>query len=246
MALAAYQTALDNLLQTPSQPIPLIAAGQKTVFINQARQHVAGEAECVRVYGALPLVTGQRSYGFPAITVGGTAATTGVGGVNNIRTLWYAVPGTSGQLWVIPREFEWFSLYSLNNAVPLSGPPKEWSQLGQGQNGTIFVDPLPDGPYSCPLDLVGAPIPLIDDATVEAIPPLWQDAVPFYAAWLAFLNLLRPADAEAMIQRYAQLMTRARTVATASVLPDMYAQGPDPMLANRLGLAPRQQAGGAS
>lgn len=230
--LAAYQTALTNLLQTPQQPIPLISAAQQTVFINTARGQVAGEAECIRVYGSLTLSVGVRSYSFSAINL---SSVPGVDEVNNLRTLWY--PAGTGQVWVTPREFEWFGLYNLNIANPKSGPPSIWAQLGQGQNGTIFVDPLPDLAYVCPVDLSGAPTPLATDADPEAIPPLWRDAVPFYAAWLAFKNLLRQADAEAMMANYKDLMTKARTAATPSVLPGQAAQGPDPVAMNRLGLS---------
>lgn len=245
MALTAYQTALTNLLQTPQNPVALITAASQTVYINQARQHVAAEGECVRVYGALPLVIGQRNYAFSTITFGGAL---GIKGVNSVRTIWYTVPGTSGQLWLTPRDFAWFSLYNLNNAIPASGPPSEWAQLGQGQAGTIFIDPLPDIAYSCPVDIVAAPVDLVSDTTAEAIPALWQDAVPFYAAWLAYMNLLRNADADRMLQQYEMMMQRARHGATSPILPHQQSQGPDDVASGRLGGAavPVAQARGTA
>jgi hypothetical protein len=237
--LTAYQTALVNLLQAPQQPTPLISPSQQTVFINTARGQVAAEGECVRVYGSLTLTVGQRSYTFAGINV---SSVPGVSGVNNLRTLWYLT--ASGQVWVPTREFEWFGLYNLNNPVPGSGAPKVWAQLGQGQAGTIFIDPLPDLAYVCPVDLVGVPVPLVDDSTVEAIPALWTDAVPFYAAWLAFKNLLRFADAEAVMTNYKDLVGRARAAATPSILPGQNPQAIDPVAMNRLGLSPPRGGGG--
>jgi hypothetical protein len=242
--LADYQLALVNLLQSPAQPTPLIAATQQAIFVNQARQHVAAEGECVRVYGNLPLVVAQRSYAFAAITFG---AAQGIAGVNNVRTLWYTLPNTIGQTFIPGHGFGYFSLYNLNNPVPASGMPAAWSQLGQGQNGTIFVDPLPDIAYQCPVDIAAAPSDLAAAGSVErAIPPLWIDAVPFYAAWLGFMNLLRSADADRMMQQYATMMQRARLGATSGVLPGQSPQGADPMLGNRLGLSQNRGGGGSA
>lgn len=238
MALTAYQTALTNLLQTPQQPALIVPTAAQTVYINQARQYVAGEAECVAVYGSLTLVATRRTYPFGTIDFGGAS---GVAAVNAVRTIWYEIFGATGQTWISPRPFEWFGYYRLNQPVTNSGPPTEWAQLGQGQAGTIFIDPLPDLPYVCPVEMIAAPVALVDDSTPEAIPPLWQQAVPFFAAWLAFLNLLRQADADNMLKNYDMMMARSRRAATSSVLPSQYSQGPDPVAQNRIGA---QQATG--
>jgi hypothetical protein len=199
-------------------------------WINIGRGQVAGEGECVRIYGILNLVASVRSYSFSAITYG---AVQGISGTNNIRQLWYEIPGTAGQVLVTPREFEWFGLYNLNNPVPSSGQPTTWAQQGQGQNGTLFVDPLPDLPYVCLLDVVAAPTPLATDTDVEAIPPLWQDAVPYFAAYLALLTARDGDGANKMMELYSLFVGRARTAATPSVLPGQYSQTADPASAQR-------------
>ncbi len=212
-------------------------------FCNTARGQIAGEAECVRVYGSVSLVPNQRSYPFGSFTLPGA----GVAAVNTLRTLWYNV--ASGQIWVQTREWEWFSLYYLNNPVPGTGPPAVWSQLGQGQFGTVFVDPVPDLPYICPLDLACAPAALNTDADPEAIPPLWQDAVPYFAAYLAALTIGDKDKSDHFMSLYQMFMERARAAATSSILPGQAAQGPDPVALNRLGLSPapgRRGGGGAA
>ena len=91
---------------------------------------------------------------------------------------------------------------------------------------------------------MGAPEALADDTTPEAIPELWQDAVPFYAAWLAFMNLVRSADADRMLEQYTTMMQRARRAATSSILQSQQSQGPDDVMAGRLGSgAPQGRAG---
>jgi len=86
--------------------------------------------------------------------------------------------------------------------------------------------------------------PLVDDTTPEAIPQLWQDAVPFYAAWLGFMQIQRQPDADGMMKRFEEMMSRARRAGTSDVLPDNFEQFPDLTLPNKLGLTQRRDAGG--
>ena len=113
--------------------------------------------------------------------------------------------------------------------------------------GSIFVDPLPDTGYVAKLDAVCYPVDLVDDTTPEAIPYPWTDAVPFFAAYYALLssqNATRQADADRMMARYSEFVSRARRTSNASVLPMTYEQSGDPTESNKLGLgAPAQQQG---
>lgn len=238
--LTAYQTAAQALIQAPNSPTPLITNPQWLVYINTARGQVSGQGKCVRQYATLTLAVGVQSYPFSAIAF--APGTLGILGPNDVRMIWYQV--ASGQKTITSRPFEWFGQYHLNNPVPQSGFPKVWAQLGQGQAGTLFFDPLPDDTYVCPADVECAPVPLVDDTTAEAIPPLWQDAVPFYAAWLALMQLQRQADADMMMKRFTELMGRARVAATPDVLPDNFEQVPDVTLPNKLALQGGRGAGG--
>jgi hypothetical protein len=233
--LTAYETAVLALIQAPSSPVPLITNPALDVYINIARGQVAGQGKCIRIYATLTLTANVGSYPFSAIPF---AAPAGVVGPNAARMIWYQVgmgAGGTGQKLIANQPFEYFAQYRLNNPVPGTGPPTEWAQLGQGQFGTLFFDPVPDIPYVCPIDVECAPAPLVNDASPEAIPPLWQDAVPFYAAWLALQQLQRQADAEMMMKRFQELMSRARQAATPDVLPDNFEGTPDLTLGNKLG-----------
>lgn len=237
MALASYQTLTQNLLQAPSSPIPLISAATLTVYINQSRLQVAAQGACVRDYPTLALVANQRQY--PFSSVAGLA--TGIVGIYHIRQLWYGIG--NGQKRVTPRPFEWFGLYALNDAVPVPGAPLEWSQFGQGETGNIFVDPLPDTAYTCNLDVLGVPVPLVDESTPEAIPAIWTLAVPYYAAWLGYMSAQRQADADKMMQRFNEQMALARNAANPNLLGENWSQSPDPIGVNRLGVQQARAAG---
>jgi hypothetical protein len=253
MSLTAYQTDLTRLLQNPSATTALYQTSDLTLWINKARGQLSGESESIRYRGTLTTVVGQAAYNFSSINTG-VAATTGIQGAIHVRSLMYGV-GTGNQ-WVTPRAWEWFELYNLNNPVPDSGPPTDWAQYGQGAappgtmgagstvGGSIYIDPPPDLGYILTLDCVCFPIALVDDSTVEAIPYLWTDAVPYLAAYYALLSSqmqARRADAEAYFNYYQTFLARARQSANPSVLRSQYEQSSDPAQLNKLGV--QQSAG---
>lgn len=67
--------------------------------------------------------------------------------------------------------------------------PTFCSQFGQGTAGTLFMYPPPSQTYQLEWDCQCLPQDLADDQSVEAIPDPWTDAVSYYAAHLAFLEL---------------------------------------------------------
>lgn len=231
MALADYETQVLALIQAPSSPIPLVDTATLTTYINMSRMQVAGQGLCIRNYAQLVLVAGTQQYPFSAIT----GLSSGVNGIFNIRQAWCNDPGTSGQAWISPRPFEYFGYFFLNDAVPPTGQPTDWSQFGQGEGGSIFVYPTPDQAYTLNLDVVGVPINLSDDSTPEVIPALWTQAVPFYAAWLAFLSLQRAGDGANMRKLFEEQMALARHAANPDIQIEAWSQSQHPTMANQLG-----------
>jgi len=82
------------------------------------------------------------------------------------------------------------------------------SQFGQGTNGSLYLYPLPSQVYQCEYDCQCLPSDLIDDLSVEAIPQPWQDAVAFYAAHFAFLELQNYNAAKGMLDLYEKFAQR--------------------------------------
>lgn len=241
--LNGYLASTQALLQLPPAPSTLYPASLLTNFINGARGQLAGESNSIRFEATIQTVAGQQVYPFKSLSTG-TSATNGIAGVIHVRTVWVQL-GT-GRQWLRPRPFEWFSLYELNNVVPQQALPQVWAQFGQGVNGTIYLSPVPDITYTLFLDCVCFPIPLVDDTTVEAIPYLWTDAVPFFAAFLALLSAQsaqRQGDANRMFQRYEEFTNRARRFATPDVLQGQYAQQPNVTRPNQLAMRSTGQAG---
>ena len=217
MALTTYETLTQALLQAPSSPIALIPTATLDLYIAIARKQVAADAECIRVPATLALTTGVQGYFFYQIAVSGSFQ--GVGSVIAVRSA--RIGGTPLDI----RPWEWFSQYYLGDSQ--SGTPVRMAQQGRGvgtasqaSGGTLYFDPTPNAAFTVSLDAVCLPINLVDDTTPEAIPALWQDAIPFYAAWLGMQSLQRQADAEMMLQRYQSLVRRGTQTATSSELPD--------------------------
>ena len=250
MALASYLTQTRSLLQLPgSASTSLYTDADLTRWINIVRGQIAGEGECIRAVGTISTVIGQRPYRFQDISFG-TPVLTGIQGAINIGSMNYVI--ASGELWMAPRPWPWFTLYELNNASPSSGPPKTWAQFGQGaapsgavntsiNGGSFYVSPLPDDVYQLNCNSVCYPIPLTDDTTVEAIPYLWTDAVPFFAAYFALMSAqtnARMAEAANMYKgHYEEFMDRARKQSNPDVNRWMYRQAGDPAQGPKMGIS---------
>lgn len=239
--LLTYETLTQALLQAPSSPTPLIATATLDTYINNARLQVAAQGRCIRALVNVTLTPTINLFTFSQLT----NFPAGVAGAYHIRQLWLQLPGTTGLVWLAPHSFEYFGLYALNRPVPKAGQPKMWSQLGQGTTGSIYIDPVPDLAYLCVADVLGEPSVLVDDTTVEAIPPLWTLAVPFYAAWYGYMSLQRQADADTMLKRFQEQMGLARNAANPDVGEQNWSQANDPMMANRLGVQPSAAASNA-
>lgn len=252
--LTSYQNLTASLLQNPAAPSPLYPTALLTNFINIARGQVAAEGECVRAIGTVVTTIGQRAYNFSSISF----SAAGVQGAINVRRIQYSVG--SGQKWVKGKSWEWFDLQRFNNPVPPSGPPTEWAQYGQGSAGTgtitgagsgtvnsgsFYIDPLPDLPYTLNCDCTCYPIALALDTDVEAIPYLWTDAVPYFAAYMALMSAqtsVRLEQAQRLFQLYEQFVSRARNGANPALNNFAFEQSADPARQNRMALQSRQGA----
>ena len=235
--LFQYMRRAQRILR--DQRVQMISPADLIAFVNEARGQIAGEAECVVATGALNITSASQVYPFSSLTF-----SNGIAGALNVRTMWYGVG--SGQIWIRPRPWPWFALYHLNNAAPQPGPPKIWSQYGQGVDGTFYLSPVPDQNYTLSVDSICYPAELKTDADPEVIPYLWTDAIAYYALYLGLLAMQTggsTAESDKMYQRYEQYVARARRAATPPVLPSIYAQQPNLVRAGQLGMTAQSRGG---
>ena len=256
--LTQYLTLTSQLLQNPSAPVTLYPTALLTNFINIARGQIAGEGRCVRRIGTLTTTIGNRGgYPFSSIVFTDTA----VQGAINVRRIMYNVG--SGQKWVKGKSWEWFDFQRFNNPVPNSGAPTEWAQHSQGSAGTgaitgegagsmssgsFYLDPIPDFAYTLNVDCCCYPVALVLDTDKEALPYLWSDAVPYFAAYLALMSAqtsTRIQQAQQLFALYEQFMQRARDFANPDLNNFAFAQSRDPTMTNRFGGGQAPQQGAA-
>lgn len=80
--------------------------------------------------------------------------------------------------------------------------PSFAANFGQGVAGSVYMYPLPSAQYQSEWDVLCLPSNLIDDQSVEAIPAPWTDAVPYFAAHLAMLELQQYNSARMYLDLY--------------------------------------------
>jgi len=230
--LSQYVSDLTNLIQAPTSPIPLLTSALLQRSINQARGQIAVSGDCVPGYGSLPVSNATLFYSFSQITF---EFPTGIKGAIAIETINYNTP-QGGQLPVNPIEWARYNRYELGHSVFVRTPPRVWTQFGEGDQGTLWVNPL-DAPYTLQVKTRCIPVDLVDDQTPDAIPYQWSDAVVFLAAWYAYMSLQRQADADHMLQRFQQMMQIARGASIPDTMPFVFNGAPDPFMAGRMGMS---------
>lgn len=216
--LNAYITATQQLLSNPAAPTTLYSTSDITGYINEARLQLAGETECIRGFVTLSVTTITNIYPFASLT----SLPTGVSAVYNLRQ-GQRVAG-SGYVYMGSRPFPWAQLYWMNTSAPVAAAPTEWSQYKIGDSGSLILDNTPDASYVLQFDVSCEPAVLTTDSTVEAIPYPYRDAVPFFAAFFAYMSAQRQQDADTMYGRYQAFVDRARKTSVPNVLPNQYDQ----------------------
>ena len=100
--------------------------------------------------------------------------------------------------------------------------PRIWSQYGRGSGGQCYLWPIPAVVSQMDWDAYCNPIPLVTDATVEAIPDPYTASVKYYAAYLAYLNAQRKDDAQFMQALFQQNLIENGVATTPSNAPSAY------------------------
>jgi hypothetical protein len=227
--LNQYLSITNSLIQTPASPIPLITTALLTTYINIARAQVAVDGECVRTTGSATIAAGLATQPLASVTLPAT------GFMQPLVSRNAFLSGVRVDI----RPWDWFVAYNMNS--PKITPVM--SHQGQGTFADIYVSSQAGG--SLWLDVVALPINLAADTDPEVIPYPWTDAVPFYAAYYAYMAFQRQADAEQFMARYRELMRRARGESTSTNLPDNDPGGLGAMIAASkmaLGQLPPQPA----
>lgn len=136
--------------------------------------------------------------------------------VESVAVSWGALKPTLDQ-------WNWNDLQAMVRAYPIvSGQPAMFAQLGQGEGGSLYIQPVPTQAAAMDWVCICTPINLALESDPEAIPYPWTDCVPYYAAYLAFMNARRKDEAANMYAIYQRNMNRARAFSDSSMIPSYY------------------------
>lgn len=189
-------------------------------------------AKAVAVINALATANNQEVYNFTSFNnlvsqppsglagggQGGGPGVASIFGVDSISVSW----GQGMKPTVFRFDWSSFQAYLRAYSIGLMGYPSYASQYGQGVNGSIALWPIPSGIYIMDWDCFCLPIPLLSDSDPEAIPYPWTDAIPTFAAHLAFENSRQTDNADRMLKKYQWFMQRAGTFSRFGAVPDYY------------------------
>lgn len=118
--------------------------------------------------------------------------------------------------------FSIYSAYIRRYPYQYTFIPSACAQLGQGTNGSLYLYPIPSSIYQLELDAFCLPSDLVDDGSFEAIPQPWQDAVPFYATHLSFLELQNLNASKFYLDLYDNLVHRFSAYARPGRISNIY------------------------
>lgn len=224
--LTSYLSQTNSLLQNPVPANPLYSTADLTRYINEGRQQLAMDAECIRALTSGPTVMNIRDYAFSifaTFTTGGSIIT----GISKALTVTQMAVQSGGALLpMTERNYNWFYRYYIaSGAAAATGIPRIWSQQGRGSSGSFSVSPIPTIAGTVFAEVTCLPVDLVDDTTAEAIPAPFTTAIQFYAAYRAYLSSQKTNDAKTMFDRYEQYVQRAIQQNTPTMLPILHPGG---------------------
>jgi hypothetical protein len=115
--------------------------------------------------------------------------------------------------WLPFRQFSaWYRPFT---AAAFQRQPVCWAVYG---DTSIFLGPTPDQSYAVEFDTIILPTDLPDYVTIDPIPPVAQDPIKFYAAYLAKNNVQSYGEAENFLSQYRRRLLEVTSVYTGRIV----------------------------
>jgi hypothetical protein len=195
-----------------------------TNYVNRARRRISMVSGCVRIMPAgTQTVPNQESYKFRE-WMSLVQATPGVREIFAVRSLAIALGPGNGAWKPVWNRIPWtdfqarFRIWNQAWTGAISYPGF-WSQYSFGNLGSLYLAPIPSTAQPMEMDFSCLPFPLESDDDPECIPQPWQDAVPYFASFLCFVQQQRLQDANVIAQLFqAELPACAAIVNPQAIL----------------------------
>lgn len=212
MALNEYIAQLRDLLHDPSSNN--WSNAQLTKYINNGRQRVCQDTKCLRqLVPNIALVAAQEQYQIATIA-SAASLDQRVIDVMAIDFYWGTTRYPLAYLpWTVlnARYRYWQNLTNRCEA---------WTRMG---GLSIYVAPIPDQAYRTDWIIAINPLPLVDDTTVEEIPPPFTDPIIYWAAYIAKFGEQSMGEAAIFKNEYKERRGMVQRSFMTINIPDHYA-----------------------
>lgn len=112
--------------------------------------------------------------------------------------------------------------YARSANLVASTYPAVWSTLGDGTRGRIFLWPQPSQNLEMEWFASASPKPLYSNNDFEIIPENFTDAVPYFAAFRAYLNSQRTGNAMLMLNHFTDFLGIDRVSSDRGKVPNYF------------------------
>lgn len=102
--------------------------------------------------------------------------------------------------------------------------PYYWSTFNDGENGEVWLFPVPSIPMEMEWQIYAVPNDLYSDDDYDAIPDGFKNAIKFYAAAMSFLGKRQYLNAQIHLNMFADSIGVARVAVDSGKTPDFYYQ----------------------
>jgi hypothetical protein len=142
-----------------------------------------------------------------------------------ISVAWGGGPGGSPRPSLAWLPWEDLQAYARSYANLVSSYPYYWSVYNDGENGEIWLFPVPSQPLEIEMDVFCVPMELVDDDSYDAIPDGFANAIKYGAASMAYLTSRRYGQAQIMADIFSDRLGIGRVAVDMGKVPNFYFQG---------------------
>jgi hypothetical protein len=116
--------------------------------------------------------------------------------------------------------------YARSYANLVTSYPYYWTVYNEGENGEIWMYPVPSQPLEIELDVFCVPKDIYSDSDYDAIPDGFANAIKYGAASMAYQTTRRYGQAQMMHAEFLDRLGLGRVAADMGKTPNFYFQGP--------------------
>lgn len=177
----------------------------------------SGAVLAAKTAGTSITAANQEEYRFADVDL---SANPGVGAIIAVRSVSIIY---ANYRYVLPK-YAWTTYQAFIRQYPRQYyyVPTMCSQFGQGAGGSLFLYPIASAPYQTEWDCTCLPQDLLTNNDVEALPLPWTDAVPYFAAHLAFAELQNLNASKFFLDLYDQMVHRYSAYARPAQITNVY------------------------